>query len=75
MNANFARAALLSVGLVLLGGPAAIAADPNAAAMPRLITVSGEGEATAVPDRANFRPASSRKAQRRPRRSPPIRAR
>jgi len=44
--------ALVSAGLVLFAGPA-LAAGMNAPPpMPRLITVSGQGEASAVPDQA-----------------------
>lgn len=58
MNANIARAvalALLGTGFVLVVGPSALGADMSAPSpMPRLITVSGEGEITAVPDEAQL---------------------
>jgi uncharacterized protein len=54
MKSKFARAALLGVGLALFAGPMVLRADSGPAPSPRLITVSGVGEANAVPDSAQL---------------------
>jgi uncharacterized protein len=57
MNAFAARAfgiAPLLAGLVLLAGPAGAADMKPPPPFPRLITVSGQGEASAVPDQAQL---------------------
>lgn len=51
--ARLGTCALVSVGLAMLAGPA-LAADMVPPPMPRLVTVSGQGEASAVPDEAEI---------------------